>query len=185
MDQPSLDMGAEPDARGMHSFYMSNPDPMAVSIAYNLTGPGWAECDIQIDEQCAHVTASYLSDAFGDLLRAAVGLMNGSEEETASFAAEPGEYRWRLWRTDPDKVRICILGLDELWGNQPDDEGETLLEVECGLRVFAGAVLSASQRVLQEYGLQGYKSKWAKHDFPLEIQHQLQHLLDPTEGRAA
>ncbi len=46
---------------------------MAVSVTYNLIGASWAECLLEVGEQQARVTASYLSDALGDLLQAVVG----------------------------------------------------------------------------------------------------------------
>ena len=157
---------------------------MSVSVTYNLMGAGWSECFVQIGEQSAHMSASYLDDALGDLLRAVVGLMNGVEDTTASFAEEPGEYRWRFRQIAQDKVSVRILEFDELWGNQPDEEGKILLNAECRLRTFAGAVLSASQRVLEKHGLQGYKEEWDAHDFPLDLQQQLKRLLDSGEGHA-
>ena len=147
------------------------------SVTYTLTGKGWSKCFAQIGEHSADVTASYLDDALGDLLRAIVGLMKDVEDTTASFAEEPGEYRWRFRRVAPDKVNIRILQFGELWGYKPDEEGEILLDVTCRLRTFAGAVLSASQRVLEEHGLEGYKAEWVAHDFPLDLQQELKSLL--------
>ena len=43
---------------------------MGVEFSYELTGAGWAECTLRIGEQCVTVTASYLSDALGDLAAA-------------------------------------------------------------------------------------------------------------------
>lgn len=150
---------------------------MGVSVAYNLTGTGWSECFITIGDQSAHVTASYLDDALGDLLRAVVGLMEGVQEITASFAEEPGEYRWGFQRTRPDKVKVRILMFDELWSNLPDEDGKVIMDAECRLRTFAGAVLSASQRVLEEHGIEGYKNQWVEHEFPLQLQARLNYLL--------
>ena len=48
---------------------------MSVSFAYHLVGRGWAACTIAIDEQHATVTASYLSDTFGDLLGAVIQMI--------------------------------------------------------------------------------------------------------------
>src|SRR5262245_63524255 len=95
-------------------------DAGSVSFAYRLVGSGWAECTIAIDEQHAAMTASYLSDAFGDLLGAVIRMVEGQPEATASFAEEPGEYRWRFFRKEPDRILIRILDFPELWGDRPD-----------------------------------------------------------------
>src|SRR5215470_15910477 len=112
---------------------------MGITFAYHLAGSGWAECTIAIDEQRASVTASYLSDAFGDLLSAVIRMVEGQPEATASFAEEPGEYRWRFFRKEPDRLHIRILEFPNLWGNWPDEEGEGVFDAECRLRTFAGA----------------------------------------------
>lgn len=150
---------------------------MSISFAYDLVGSGWAECTVAVDETHATVTASYLSDAFGDLLGAVIRIVEGQPEATASFAEEPGEYRWRLFRKEPDRLLIRVLEFPQLWGNRPDEEGRVLFEAECRLRTFAGAVLAESQRLLEKHGPEGYLGMWHKHGFPLEKQEKLRQVL--------
>ncbi len=150
---------------------------MSVSFAYHLVGGGWAECTIAIDELHATMTASYLSDAFGDLLGAVIRVVEGQPEATASFTEEPGEYRWRFFRKGPDRLLIRVLDFPGLWSDRPDEEGQVLFEAECRLRTFAGAVLSESQRLLEKHGPEGYLALWHNHEFPLEKQKRLQQVL--------
>ncbi len=154
---------------------------LGVSITYNLTGAGWSECFVELGGQYAHLTASYLSDALGSLLDTVIGMMLGREETTASFEEEPGEYRWRFQRVQSDKVNVRILWFYDTYSRKPEEQGEMLLNVECRLRTFAGAALSAAQRVLAEYGLEGYREQWVMHEFPLEQQNQLKTLLERRE----
>jgi hypothetical protein len=67
---------------------------MSLAFSYQLQGHGWAECRLEIDDQHATLTASYLSDALGDLASATTAALRGHPRPTASFAEEPGEYRW-------------------------------------------------------------------------------------------
>lgn len=154
---------------------------MSLSVSYKLTGSGWAECSLEIDGQEIVTTASYLSHALERLLQSVVYLLNGQPEATASFDEEPGEYRWRFRRVDEQRISIRILWFDKLWGREPDEKGKLVFEATCRLRTFAGAVLSASQELLAEHGLEGYKLKWVEYDFPLEVQNELKQLL--VEGR--
>ena len=146
---------------------------MGVFISYRLTGKGWSECSVLIEDQQAVVTASYLSDALGDILAAATVVLQGAPEATASFAEEPGEYRWRFIRVGMDRLIIRILEFSQWWGNRPDKEGKLVLEAECRLRTFAGALRSASQRVLEDHGIDGYREKWGNNDFPIDQQTRL------------
>jgi hypothetical protein len=150
--------------------------PMGVSVEYNLTGRGWAECIVEIDQHQVRITASYLSNALDDLLDAVAAIVQGANEATASFTEEPGEYRWRFKRILQDRLSIQIIWFSEAFKARPDLEGEIILDAECRMRTFAGAVLSASQGVLATYGLEGYKEKWA-HDFPIALQAKLQKAL--------
>lgn len=93
---------------------------MAMVIEYNLTGRGWAECIMEIDDRQAHITASYLSDALADLLYAVECVVRGIEDATALFIEEPGEYRWRLRRVSPDRLWVQIIEFDEPWKHRPD-----------------------------------------------------------------
>ena len=150
---------------------------MAVSLEYNLTGRGWSECIVEIDDQRIILTASFLSDALADLLRAIADVLRGNDEATASFTEEPGEYRWQFMRVSKDRLSVCILWFDEFYRNRPKLEGKVILKAECRLRTFAGAILSASQRVLETYGLDGYRKQWVRYEFPTTLQANLKKAL--------
>ncbi|MFL6277626.1 MAG: hypothetical protein ACJ74G_20770 [Blastocatellia bacterium] len=154
---------------------------MSVYITYKLTGSGWAECLLAIDDQTIITTASYLSHALESLLQGIVDIMRGQAEARASFDEEPGEYRWLFLRKDEQTLNIRILWFDGLWGHKPDNKGHIIFDGDCRLRTFAEAVLSASQKVLAEHGLEGYKDQWHRDEFPETLQAELERLL--REGR--
>jgi hypothetical protein len=138
---------------------------VAVSIDYQLVGTGWATCSIDLNGKAVKITGSYLSDCLGGLAAAAVQLLRGAASARCSFDEEPGEYRWIIDRTD-GQVRLRILEFQELWGNRPDHEGKVLLDGQCDLATFVGAVRDALQRVVDEHGVDGYKHRWVEHEFP-------------------
>jgi hypothetical protein len=156
---------------------------MSVSVSYRLTGSGWAECSIETPEGGAHVTASYLSDALGDLLRAVVGILRGAPETTAIFTEEPGEYLWVFRRAPPDRVLVRILWFDDWQTQRRDERGELIFEAQCRLRTLAGASLAAAQQVLGEHGEEGYEREWVNYPFPVELMRELKRLLDEGAGR--
>ncbi|MEM7592625.1 MAG: hypothetical protein AAF383_14070 [Cyanobacteria bacterium P01_A01_bin.83] len=122
--------------------------------------------------------ASYLWNALADLLDAAASIVRGANEATAKFEDEPGEYRLIFTRLSPDKLHICILWFGDTFSTKLDLEGKKVFEAECRLRTFAGAILSASQRVLEENGIEGYQEKWVNHEFPIHLQAKLQKALN-------
>lgn len=137
-------------------------------IDYRMLGAGWAECEIEIQGKTETVPASYLSNALDDLIAAATSVARGAAEATARWEEEPGEIRWRLSRLGGERLRVRILHFEERWDDLPDEEGEVFLDAECRLRTFAGAVLSAAQRVLEKHGTRGYQNEWGMHGFPME-----------------
>jgi hypothetical protein len=137
-------------------------------IDYRLLGAGWAECEVEIQRETVTVSASYLSHALERLIEAAISVARGAAEATVRWDEEPGEIRWRLGRVGEERLRVRILHFEERWDDLPDEEGEVLLDAECRLRTFAGAVLSAAQRVLEKHGTGGYQNEWGMHGFPME-----------------
>jgi len=150
---------------------------MSVTFSYELTGIGWATCTIRVGEQAKTVTASYLSDALADLASAAAAALRGHPRPCASFIDEPGEYRWILGPRSGGRVRIQILEFGQFWRRRPDEEGVVLFDGECRLRTFAGAIVSELQRLKKEHGIEGYRQKWVKYEFPEARLEELEELL--------
>jgi hypothetical protein len=139
---------------------------MSLLIEYHLLGSGWAECKVQFGEASCEVTASYLSDALGSLVLAAVAVLAGAHSISFGFDEEPGEYRWSIVRSDNNKVELCLLEFEQLWGNRPNSEGKLLMQVSVRPLEFGEAVAGAASRVLTQYGVAAYKEKWVEHEFP-------------------
>src|SRR5664279_1329088 len=136
-----------------------------VEFHYRLTGTGWSEARLADDRGSATITASYLSDALGELLEAVGLLLEGAPAARCSWDEEPGEYRW-IFDRDEETVRLRVLGFRGLWGNEPDERGSTVFETVQTLRALASAIAAGAQTVLDEYGEEGYKAKWIEHSFP-------------------
>ena len=136
-----------------------------IRFEYRLTGRGWSAATIADHEMTAELTASYLSDALGNLARAVVGLLRGVETATVSWAEEPGEYRWLLARTD-DHLSIRILWFNSQYPRRPNEEGRAVFETSCRLVDFAGQVTSQLRMLLDTLGEAGYKKQWVQHEFP-------------------
>lgn len=139
-----------------------------MELVYRLTGTGWSEAWIADGDAAATVTASYLSDALGNLLAAVVALLDGAAEARCSWDEEPGEFRW-LFAREGGRVHLRILGFRELWGDEPDERGTVVFETRQDLRVLAAAVASAAERVLAEHGEEGYLAKWVDAPFPTAL----------------
>ena len=141
-----------------------------ISIRYTLVGTGWSECLVELDGSQARLTASYLSDALGNLAAATLALLRGSEIQRVAFDEEPGEYRWVLRQFVPGRMSLRIVEFSELWSDAADDEGTVLLRGSCETSAFATAVLEALDSVLEEHGERGYARTWAEHPFPSATQ---------------
>jgi hypothetical protein len=141
---------------------------MSLNITYKLVGTGWSECTLRDDagSECT-VSASYLSDALGNLVLAALAIGSGFKSASFSFDEEPGEYRWVIEQTDLNVVRIRILSFPELWGGKPNEQGQLLFSASCRPIVFAAEVLRMASELLEECGEDGYMAQWVEHRFPI------------------
>lgn len=139
---------------------------MTLAIDYRLTGSGWADCIVRTGGKDYEISASYLSDALGNLVLAAAAVLAGAHSISVGFDEEPGEYRWAVVRTDNGTVTLTVLSFQELWGNRPDAEGTPLCSWTGHPVDLGRAVRDAAEAVLKAHGLAGYKERWAEHDFP-------------------
>lgn len=139
---------------------------MHIQIDHRLTGSGWAECILSSDGRACLLTASYLSNALGNLVLAANGVLAGFSALTFSFDQEPGEFRWLITTPRPNEIQVEVLQFPELWGGRPNEEGRSIFAWSCHPVEFAKAVANAARRVLETYGELGYREKWDEHPFP-------------------
>lgn len=142
-----------------------NADLTDVHFVYRLTGTGWSKATMTIGGASTPLSASYLDDALGDLVAAAVLLPSAESTIRVSWAEEPGEYRWLLDRAG-EHLAVKVLWFNELWGSDPDEKGKVLLDATCSLIAFQRAIASGARAVLDEWGEAGYRAKWIDHDFP-------------------
>jgi hypothetical protein len=170
-------------ARSSGPFVASESHDLSIEFRYQLTGAGWSECTLIVDDGHVTVTASYLSDALRSLISAVCRVLEGTDEATAAFDEEPGEFRWRLYRIDDELVRVMILEFDDLWSDKPDSDGKPIFDVRCRLRTFAGAVYDGCKQLLAEHGHAGYKEQWHEHDYPDSEFEELKRLLDAKQTR--
>lgn len=140
----------------------------ALRIKFDLVGQGWASCTTHADAICATITASYLSDALGDLARAVLVLKKSGRAPDAVFAEEPGQYRWTMgfYEQAGDKRSHVRLGVyfDKEWIGvrrpRTGDRGKPVLDVLVPSRIFFRAVVDMLEDVLDRYGAQGYEELW-------------------------
>jgi len=153
---------------------------MHLAISFELSGVGWARCQITGPEGSCTVTASYLSDALGSLVIAATAMQAGFSRATFSFEEEPGEYRWVITSPRTNEIELSIIEFGSAYNEQPDERGKLLFRTRCRPVVFAEAVSTAASRLLSQLGGSGYKEQWSEHPFPTQQLAELDRLL---EGR--
>jgi len=139
-----------------------------VSFRFTLTGRGWADASLVIDDQSANLTSfSYLTDALGDFLRSALRLVQGSEQAEVWWEREPGGFAWKFTR-DGVLVRVVITEYDTDTEEDPDEATRIVLSAACPLRDLAAAIAEGARNVLNEHGQEGYAAMWARYPFPMD-----------------
>jgi hypothetical protein len=150
---------------------------LALSIDYKLTGSGWAECTVADDDQSCTVTASYLSDAFGNLVLSAVTMLKWFNAVSFSFEEEPGEFKWELQSLPDNHLDVKLFEGYRDHGSTPHWKYKVIFEKTSTPLEFGRAVAAAGKALLEEYGEAGYLEKWVEFPFPTENFRQLDQLV--------
>ena len=145
---------------------------------------GWATASISDGDATVETDVSYLSDALGDLARAARGILRGMPETSFSFQQEPGEHRFVVSRQD-DGVRVNVYRFADTFSRA--GTCEPVMVAKCSMREFATECINCLRRVLDEHGEAGYRQRWQNADFPLQEYRDLLELRRelPTPARRA
>ncbi len=161
---------------------------MALSIDYKLTGSGWAECTIVDGDQTCTITASYLSDAFGNLVLSAVAMLQWFEAVSFRFEEEPGAYKWDLESRPNNTLDLRISEAFLNFSADPSNwEYKQIFQTTSTQMRFGRAVDAAANALIEEHGEAGYLEKWKSNPFPMEHLRQLNEFLtelshlDPLE----
>jgi hypothetical protein len=135
-------------------------------IRCELVGTGWLSCVVSFEDCRAELSASYLSDALGNMLLFALAVSAGFRSVSFGMDEEPGEYRWVAELVEPNWLNLRILQFGQLWGSEPNSAGRLLFEAKVRPVILAEAIAEAAERVLQAHGLAGYAERWSEHKFP-------------------
>lgn len=156
-----------------------------IQMHYELTGRGWSECRVAIGDARCELTASYLSDALGDLASAVEDVLRWpGVDARAVFAEEPGEYRWRFVAAGEDRVVVKIIEFPD-WGGMEDSAGKIILEAECERDALGRAMAAELRRLYGAVGGErGYREQWVHHDFPTARLAAIEELLRARQIRA-
>jgi hypothetical protein len=138
---------------------------LAMDFTYRLVGTGWAEASISDGMATATITASYLEDALGVLLKALSSLLDGAPEAQCSWEEEPGEYRWVFENSETD-VHLRILSFPDIHPHKPDHQGVVVFETRQPLRGIAESIADGAEAVLDRYGEEDYLRLWVDSPFP-------------------
>ncbi|MFN7941118.1 MAG: hypothetical protein U0X73_05940 [Thermoanaerobaculia bacterium] len=137
-------------------------------ITYSLVATGWSKCIVESSDAHVELSASYLSDALGNLVLSGIAAASNFHSVEFGFDEEPGEYRWSVSSAENNAVRLRIFEFHELWGNKPTDSGRLLFEAVLTPLAYARAVYACAAAVLEEHGSNAYLEKWVEHPFPAQ-----------------
>lgn len=142
-----------------------------MEFKYELTGTGWATCEIRIENQIHKYEAGYLTDALGNFLNALLKINPLYTEKVYLkhganffFDNEPSGTDWHLKYLGNDKMLLEVTTYTDIsFSEDPKLE----IQIECSYDEFLLQVVKEAEKLLKEYGIVGYKEMWVEHEFPL------------------
>lgn len=136
------------------------------SFTYRLWGTGWATMMVAEGDVSREMTISYIGPDINDLLWAAGDLLAGRKmEREVKFEGEESDHHWKLKRVGDDVV-VRILSVIEIEWDEASDEDPVKdrweHEFTMPARHFGRQVLFAFDRMIDEFGEEGYRKKWLR-----------------------
>ncbi len=152
-----------------------------MKINYELSGVGWMTCGFEADGISVEFTASYLTDALADFLKA-IGDLRDLFGEGAiptkgtgcTWEGETEQLHWNFRLKDDDLLSIQV--------DYQEDEGlenskKWLVITEVPYDEFVELVINALDKLIKQHGLTGYVEMWHEHQFPLSSFLKLKHYV--------
>lgn len=140
---------------------------------YELSGIGWAEVEIEINNQKTYSSPSYINEPLIDLINGLISITPECIEEdelknevTFAWRGEPGGDIWSLKRISNHELRIQITSYSDLH-DKDNSNIEIGIETTCDLDNFIKVVVEASGNLLKKHGFVGYRKTWCRQDFPI------------------
>ncbi|MEF2248807.1 hypothetical protein [Paenibacillus sp. IITD108] len=140
---------------------------------YQLSGIGWAEVEIEINNQNTYCNPSYISEPLIDLINGLVSITPGciaddelKDEVTFEWNEEPGGDIWYLKRVNNKDLMVKIISYSDLF-NKDQSTVRVNMDTICDLEEFIRSVVIASGSLLKKHGFVGYRKTWCRHDFPI------------------
>jgi len=151
-----------------------------MKFEYELTGLGWADGIIEINNQEHYFGISYLTDGLGDFLNALLQLnkycLPDDEQKTITsleWESEPAGTNI-VFKLIDDNLHIKIIGFEDL---SLKLNPEVKIETTCSYNEFLKAVIKEIDKLIKKYGIVGYRETWYEHDFPLSTFLKLKHYI--------
>lgn len=122
------------------------------------------------------LNTSYVGDALGGLIQAAIDLKIGASATFTHFLGEPGGYRM-FFSGAADEVFVQVVQFDDLQSETERWKGGAIAWAgRVGTADLIEAVRLMGEGVLQENGLDGYQRSWGR-PFPSRELDALQSML--------
>lgn len=151
---------------------------MYMQFKYSLEGSGWAYGYIEVNSRRVDFNPSYLRDAFGDLVRGLVNLLNDEAcVETFLWDEEPRGLKWKLALLDTNTMSLLITEYADTF-RIDQQKGVIVIDTNYNFLEFIKAIVKEAEQLLLTHGIVGYQASWDAHEFPLSSYLQLKYYLE-------
>lgn len=152
----------------MNLFDNGKENFIMIHIEYKIVGTGWAVGKIGNGEKLTEFNVSYLCDSLKELAESAIEI-HEKNFKTVVFMDEPGEHVLILNRRDKFLIEYELRWYNDWWTWNLIDENnfDLIFKGQTTVAKYVNQVRNVLNAIITELGLNEYRNKWIKHDFPI------------------
>ncbi|MBW8302961.1 MAG: hypothetical protein K0M78_03240 [Brevundimonas sp.] len=135
----------------------------AFSLRLDIEKHGWARFTVSDGDRTFETRGvSDLTDALGDMVRAAADMAEGAERSVFSFDGEPVETRVTLDRLSAADLRIRVVQYADIYRPSALETGDERISTTVPVAAFARTVLREADRIRSATGDEAYERNWGE-----------------------
>jgi hypothetical protein len=144
-------------------------------ITFDIIEFRWMKAEIKTDDFEGTLFSSGIWDAFSEMIEALIKVASGISDVRCNWQEEPGQHTWIFSKVGKE-FHFKVVHYETNFSNASEESADKLFEGYIDFQKFASKVMNRMQKMVYEYGEDGFERIW-RHPFPKNEMNTLKKLL--------